>query len=393
MINRIFLIVCVALVSFTGCGSDDTSDNENDMVIPVIPNNSDVRIQLSSGSGGTRAALDSDDGTNTFEANDLGIFCLANGFVENTKFDKTITWDPLHQHAKYYRLLDNVKADAVKKTKTEDGTAYTDIEFYADNGTEKEIKYYPLSNWLTYQFYGYYPRTTDITGDAYNVYADIPITGKEDVIHGYTDNTAPNAYSAKYFRETANINTSAKMAFEHKLIQVQFHCIAGMKGGVVDEKTKDLIIKKVEVCDVPEKVRLVVASTDKEANGTLSITGTTDAKYTVCGDNDGEFVPVLVSETKQELGQGIMLPPLNTDGANGLKQQYRVRITLAQATGGDEKMLDVFPDAVLTSEEGKFTKAGTLYNVVLTIYSPEDIRLNATLAPWITDDKEYDVQY
>lgn len=73
MINRIFLIVCVALVSFTGCGSDDTSDNENDMVIPVIPNNSDVRIQLSSGSGGTRAALDSDDGTNTFEANDLGI--------------------------------------------------------------------------------------------------------------------------------------------------------------------------------------------------------------------------------------------------------------------------------------------------------------------------------
>lgn len=397
MRNRIFLIGCVALALLTGCSSDDALDSGSDIVIPIIPSNSDVKIQLSSGSGSTRAALNPDENKN-FEVDGLGIFCLANGFVINNRFDNILTWDPAHQYSGYYRLLDNVKAAAVKKTREDgSGTEYTDIEFYKSaESSEKEIKYYPLSNWLTYQFYGYYPRTEEISNTGSEVVAAIPITGKEDVVYGYTTNDAPDAYSAKYFREASHIGEAAEMAFKHKLIQVQFNCKAGMKGDVVDEKAKELIVKKVEVLNVPEKVNLVVASTDAARNGVLSIDGSaTTADCVVLGDNDGEFVSVQVAEELQKLGQGIILPPLSADGTNGLPRQYEVKLTLAKKGESDteETMLDVFPHAVLTVDSGKFTTPGMLYNVVLTIYSPEDIRLNATLESWIEDDTNYDYEY
>lgn len=389
MRNRIFLIGCLTLGLLAGCANDDAVSNDNSIALPLIPDDSDVKIQLSSGSG-TRAAMNPDE-NGAFETTDLGIFCLAKGFVTNTQLEQTITWNPGSSFAKYYRLLDNIEAKAVKGG--EGSSTYTDIKFIEDG--KEVIKYYPLSNWLTYQFYGYYPRTgTTISNGSTKVLAEIPITGKEDVIHGFTANEAPNAYSAKYFREESHIGETPEISFDHKLIQVQFKCIAGKIGGNVDENAKNLIIKKLEIVDVPKSVTLAIASSDPDVEtGTLSITKNATGIFSILDRNDAEFTPVQVSEELQEVGQGIMLPPLSITGANGLKREYKVRITLAKKNeDGSETLLDTYPDAVMKAENG-FTKPGTLYNTIITIYSPTEVALRASLKPWVEDNDEHGIEY
>lgn len=389
MRNRIFLIGCLTLGLLAGCANDDAVSDDNNITLPLIPDNSDVKIQISSGSG-TRAAMNPDE-NGAFETTDLGIFCLANRFVTNTQLEQSITWTPASSFAKYYRLLDNIEAKAVKSN---DGSStYTDIRFVEDG---KEVtKYYPLSNWLTYQFYGYYPRTgAAITNGSTKVLAEIPITGKEDVIHGFTANETPNAYSAKYFRETDHIGETPEIPFDHKLIQVQFKCVAGKIGENVDEKAKNLVIKKLEIVDAPKSVTLVVASVDPDMpTGTMSITKNANTTYTISDPDDAEFTPVQVSDDVQNVGQGIMLPPLSVDGTNGLRTEYKVRITLAQKNeDGTETLLETYPDAVMKAENG-FTKPGTLYNTIITIYSPTEVTLRASLKPWVEDNDEHGIEY
>ncbi len=393
----------------TACSSDD--DVVTSGGIELTPGNSDVKIQLSSGSGRTRAAIESDENDLTFEAEGLGIFCLANGTVTGATQPGAINWkyNPSDEISKYSVWLANVKADAV--INNVDGVKQTDIIF-KDAGGDEVNYYYPLANWHTYQFYGYYPIQEAVNYESSFVMVDIPIDGKSDIIWGQTHgNPADDAYCAKYFRTTGHAGEIPSIAFEHKLMQLQFYCKPGLKNGVTDEDATKMIIKNVTVGNVPQKGTLIVANSN-EASANYSgrffcynSYGIQDLKI-VDSDESETLTPVVVGNETGEsgrgkkIGQSLLVPVLGSAESGDVPQQYSIRLELAMDTNGNgtydkgtDKDLDIYPDIILKRQAGSqlFGEAGKKYNVTITIYSPQDIKLKATLTPW--EEEDVNIEY
>lgn len=198
--NKNLWILGVAAVSMmASCSSND--DFASLLGKPgIVVDNSNVEIRLASSSGGTRASIESSE-NGLFEADGLGIFCLANNAQGVNPAELDITWVPTwNPDTEFAVWMNNVEANAEYN---EDATA-TEI-----NWVDGVKRFYPVANWYTYQFYGYYPRVegesyeNGITYDTNRIEAHIPIDGKQDVIWGRTRNDHELAYSARYFRQPA----------------------------------------------------------------------------------------------------------------------------------------------------------------------------------------------
>lgn len=382
----------------SACSSDELEAGGNDINIKVTPGNSDVKIQLSTGSGGTRAALSSDDKTGVFEAEGLGIFCLSHALVEGAK-DLQNTWLLDDKFFDYTVWLDNVLADA----ELDKADNSTNIVFKKENedGTKSPTDYYyPMANWLTYGFYGYYPRQPkdSVKYGGHRIDVNVPIDGKTDIIWGEAVSGNTNAYSAKYFRD--GNSELPNLGFKHELIQIKFYVKAEPKTSNDYSDVKDLVIKDIIVEDVPEFGQLHIVNrspgalygdiqTDYYSNKEGKTVAVPQRAIHISGVDDGEFSPTNVDNddhSAHEVGQGLLVPALKVGG------EYTVKVHLVKkdANGEEQELGSSFPPVTLTgtaaNEEenisGYFTNPGTIYNVVLHVYSPEKVQLKATLKKW-----------
>ena len=384
-INKILLSLAT-LVLATACSNDD----ETTVKSPTVVGNSDVEIKLSMGSStGTRASVES-DANGMFDLDNLGIFMLGTAVQTTNPDEQTIDWRPAVNP--YAIWMNNVEASAVKNGES----TRTDI-LWADG----ETRWYPVGNWYSYRFYGYYPRVEDSQVSLTSSKCVVTYTGLDgtkDIIWGRSlgadldDAKEKYRYSARYFRQAGYGDYNPELSLNHKMLRLQF-AIQGIgdenaEAGHEFDAANTMFIDTIIVTQVPTTARLTVADLNNQETGDGVITY--DWIYDlqdlgVLGENDGTFVKKQIHDDDIiEVGQPILLPVLDSDATAAGYTKYKIKVRLRNDVGvlfDHEKPLDLN-----IADGGSGFEAGKSYRVVLKIAGPKQVTLQARLAGWESDE-------
>lgn len=424
-----------AAMLMTGCANDDELGGGAG---GQQTGNSDEPIVLSVGqqSNKTRAALGNVDENGaydgTFDANGLGVYCLATGKIFATE---NITWKTGYDNPNF-RWMENVKSDAVTALDADLNKKVTNLKFYdAETGTTETNYFYPMGSQYRYTFYGYYPYNQTVThdenGEKYTVAIE-NLNGTTDLIWGKSlvsdDDAAKDyAYSAKYIRakkaeygaewdKAKYKSVLPKITFKHKLMKFNIILKKGTGTGVEQSTTIQYLgIKSCKLLNVADKGELVIANlnsenaADADKEGAFNVDWTSAANHNieatalVLKDKDGTEIsdandpgPVLGDQEQVKIGDCFLVPvpKSNGDGTyedNGYqgtdnaelanKGIFRLRIDFYRS---DEDPHKTYRSAQYEVRpiEGETWQEGYEYDIVISVSDPEQIQLGAELTPW-----------
>ena len=258
-----------------------------------------------------------------------------------------------------------------------DSGSSTDSYGYTVNaGGEVELNdkyFYPMDNAENFTFFGYYPAKSAwsgwvrVDGDAYKV--KFNINGTTDILYARSeakdyeteDGTVLKGFNGKYIR-TINQDGVAneyapELVFNHILTRIDFSIKAKDAGS-------GLGIKSLKILNQTTTADLIVAwKSGKEKEGTLAPQG-----------NPGDISVQYQNQSLYDLSltdQAVALDPVM------LIPGQEFTCVLEYANGDKSPEFDVtLPEA----EDGKY--AGKCYSVTLSVLSPEEVTLKATLIEW-----------
>lgn len=391
----------------TACSNDDTLGGNGDQ------NVSEQQIRLGVASSkvqtrGTGTVGGMTDAENVWAGQTLWVYMLQKGSMDLA----------------YY------KAPAVGTTAAAETEVFNNKKFNAPNAADNTksglattadgtIAYYPVSG--NYDFWGY--RVDDaVAGDpvvklvndagdevaadqATKRVVDIKIDGSQDIMAGKaapsTDevaklgNYADNFYSAYAARKGVQPN----ITFNHLLTRFTFEVRAGSKAtaGLPAGGNTDAV--KVTGVSVDSKTTgtLTVAYTGetKAAADLLTFTGDASAltlkqRDAALADNNAPLValePVSLTWTDDaatigdviKVGEALLVAPGQTE--------YPLTIALSQdvlqKVGETKVTMPLEQKATIKMDGVKAFEPGKSYKVTITVYGLEEIKVTATLVPWV----------
>ena len=402
-----FLFALAAAGMLTACSNDDTLGGNGEQ------NVSEQQIRLGVASSkvqtrGTGTVGGMTDAENVWAGQTLWVYMLQKGSMDLA----------------YY------KAPAVGTTAAAETEVFNNKKFNAPNAADNTksglattadgtIAYYPVSG--NYDFWGY--RVDDaVAGDpvvklvndagdevaadqATKRVVDIKIDGSQDIMAGKaapsTDevaklgNYADNFYSAYAARKGVQPN----ITFNHLLTRFTFEVRAGSKAtaGLPAGGNTDAV--KVTGVSVDSKTTgtLTVAYTGetKAAADLLTFTGDASAltlkqRSTAAVDNNEALValePVSLTWTDDsatigdviKVGEALLVAPGKTE--------YPLTIALSQdvlqKVGETKVTMPLEQKATIKMDGVKAFEPGKSYKVTITVYGLEEIKVTATLVPWV----------
>ena len=430
----LFILGMTVMALFTACSKDDGFDAEEAArlekereaaILMEAMSDSEIPINIGTGSrsacGVTRAPLNPDgNGLFTTETGKyLGVFCLAVGKQTGAPTDisalTSLSWQVTGEYEPLIVKMRNIPAKVTINGGYSDVVFLNETALAGNPSTETpEVWYYPMNDWLQYNFYAYYPRQEETVGtnttlsftanQVLEKYYELD--GSQDILWAMgssTDQSFSDAlpYCAKYFRKKTtslqpgdNIaNYYPMFAFDHKLTQFVFKAKAATTDDAAVLKAKGFKIKKMWVDNVYYKLSLVVANKKTPTeNGKLSVLPLTnnrkDFNVKAPGedydrfDQDGNDVldnPLNISDDAtdvavKEVGY-LMVPPSALDPDTS----HNLFVDIEYEKNGD--MVTEHLQYVLTPPSGGFLE-GYKYNVNLTFYAPSEIHARATLDSW-----------
>ena len=239
MKKYLFIIGFAGMALFTACSTADDLAAEKPIETPPVEEpketsliveasqNSEIPITLGVGQsrGLTRAPINPDASGNfeTPGGKYLGVFCLATGTQANESniptMIKNFKWNtaPADDEDGLIVRMRNVPAQVTTDGSTSNVVFLDSTTLVNPTPTQQEW-YYPMGNWLKYNFYAYYPRQPyDVDGKKTLSFSEnqvletyLTIDGSQDVIwgraHPWNPGTPKEAtgfdpYCAKYFRK------------------------------------------------------------------------------------------------------------------------------------------------------------------------------------------------
>lgn len=405
--KKMFFFALAAAGMLTACSNDDTLGGNGDQ------NVSEQQIRLGVASSkvqtrGTGTVGGMTDAENVWAGQTLWVYMLQKGSMDLA----------------YY------KAPAVGTTAAAETEVFNNKKFNAPNAADNTksglattadgtIAYYPVSG--NYDFWGY--RVDDaVAGDpvvklvndagdevaadqATKRVVDIKIDGSQDIMAGKaapsTDevaklgNYANNFYSAYAARKGVQPN----ITFNHLLTRFTFEVRAGSKAtaGLPAGGNTDAV--KVTGVSVDSKTTgtLTVAYTGetKAAADLLTFTGDASAltlkqRDAALADNNAPLValePVSLTWTDDaatigdviKVGEALLVAPGQTE--------YPLTIALSQdvlqKVGETKVTMPLEQKATIKMDGVKAFEPGKSYKVTITVYGLEEIKVTATLVPWV----------
>ena len=405
--KKMFFFALAAAGMLTACSNDDTLGGNGEQ------NVSEQQIRLGVASSkvqtrGTGTVGGMTDAENVWAGQTLWVYMLQKGSMDLA----------------YY------KAPAVGTTAAAETEVFNNKKFNAPNAADNTksglattadgtIAYYPVSG--NYDFWGY--RVDDaVAGDpvvklvndagdevaadqATKRVVDIKIDGSQDIMAGKaapsTDevaklgNYADNFYSAYAARKDVQPN----ITFNHLLTRFTFEVRAGSKAtaGLPAGGNTDAV--KVTGVSVDSKTTgtLTVAYTGetKAAADLLTFTGDASAltlkqRDAALADNNAPLValePVSLTWTDDaatigdviKVGEALLVAPGQTE--------YPLTIALSQdvlqKVGETKVTMPLEQKATIKMDGVKAFEPGKSYKVTITVYGLEEIKVTATLVPWV----------
>lgn len=405
--KKMFFFALAAAGMLTACSNEDTLGGNGEQ------NVSEQQIRLGVASSkvqtrGTGTVGGMTDAENVWAGQTLWVYMLQKGSMDIA----------------YY------KAPAVGTTAAAETEVFNNKKFNAPNAADNTksglattadgtIAYYPVSG--NYDFWGY--RVDDaVAGDpvvklvndagdevaadqATKRVVDIKIDGSQDIMAGKaapsTDevaklgNYADNFYSAYAARKGVQPN----ITFNHLLTRFTFEVRAGSKAtaGLPAGGNTDAV--KVTGVSVDSKTTgtLTVAYTGetKAAADLLTFTGDASAltlkqRDAALADNNAPLValePVSLTWTDDaatigdviKVGEALLVAPGQTE--------YPLTIALSQdvlqKVGETKVTMPLEQKATIKMDGVKAFEPGKSYKVTITVYGLEEIKVTATLVPWV----------
>ena len=436
MNKNIYILGLVGAALFSACStSDDLSIGDSSAVdmakesvlIYEAGQNSEVPITLGVGQsrGYTRAPLvtDVDEGYGNFSTEDkkyLGVFCLATGYQESYKDNPPIenNWTD-DDDTGLNVWMKNVPAKVVR-TEVTSGVYTSDVTFLDSVALSQETPeetpksyFYPMSNWMKYNFYAYYPRQ--------NVKINYPklideglkdnwktilqfknnrvlekyyeIDGSQDIIWGRAEYaeiddpeiaTDADPYCANYFRFKGNTSEYyPQMKFQHKLVRFNFYVKA--ENSTVKNKIKQ--VRDMYINNGINYLELVVADKNNPENSGnlywfgnslktermyIKLDGTDKNRFHQDGDSPDHPLENISYENNVYVGYIMLAPPSlpgfnatfnNTDNTASDEEfvyKLKVRVKCKGSTS------DFYPVYKLTPPDEGFQE-GKTYKIVIII--------------------------
>lgn len=405
--KKMFFFALAAAGMLTACSNDDTLGGNGDQ------NVSEQQIRLGVASSkvqtrGTGTVGGMTDAENVWAGQTLWVYMLQKGSMDLA----------------YY------KAPAVGTTAAAETEVFNNKKFNAPNAADNTkpglattadgtIAYYPVSG--NYDFWGYHvddavagDPVVKLVNDAGDEVAadqatkrvvDIKIDGSQDIMAGKaapsTDevaklgNYADNFYSAYAARKGVQPN----ITFNHLLTRFTFEVRAGSKAtaGLPAGGNTDAV--KVTGVSVDSKTTgaLTVAYTGetKAAADLLTFTGDASAltlkqRDAALADNNAPLValePVSLTWTDDaatigdviKVGEALLVAPGQTE--------YPLTIALSQdvlqKVGETKVTMPLEQKATIKMDGVKAFEPGKSYKVTITVYGLEEIKVTATLVPWV----------
>ncbi len=272
MNKYLYILSLAGAALFSACStSDDLSivdspivDKEKEAaLIFEAGQNSEVPITLGIGQrrGYTRAPLVSGEGDifSTEADKYIGVFCLATDY-QSSNHPIENKWSADDETGLNVRMK-NVPAEVV----------YGAVTFRdPDNTANEKSYYYPMSNWMKYNFYAYYPwqATTGSNLEFNSTNQQVwekyfSIDGSQDIIWGKANPSTDDAFSAKYFIENP-LAVIPQLQFEHKLVQFKFQ-VKVLDESVYDD-IDDVSVTDMYINNGIYQLALVVADKNTPAN-------------------------------------------------------------------------------------------------------------------------------
>lgn len=243
--------------------------------------------------------------------------------------------------------------------------------------------YYPMSSAISYSFYSCYPvpANNQVSGNPSAITCTYAISGKEDIMWGaaegkdvIADGVNYSGFNALYFRKIQNAEVP-NLKFQHCLTRLNFKALTGTGYG----ETTPVAIKNIKVLNVPTGVRLAVAG---NGAGVLSTTGAIGDMSLYNGDipmGDDLIVPPTSTDKKDAASLGTVLLMPSQTGV------YDLSVTLVGVDSDGNPITQEITGPVKIENKNGFV-AGTQYNVILTAYGLQIVKVEATMGTWGNGD-------
>lgn len=365
-------ILAFGVLLLTACASEELepTDALNEST-EYVPGNSvyKVRLHAHTTATTTRAAIMGDERTAVLD--NMGIFALARKTQDINEAAFPIQW--FHDNRNWsFCLLDNVAA------KMQEGNIT-----WKDAGS---TYYYPISQFYSYDFYGYYPYTDDLTYADNSITAHYVIDGTQDIIWGCATSDEDYAYSAKYYRTFGTNAVDPMLDLKHMLTRLTFTVQPGedIEGSGSWAEAEAMRLKSIEVC-THTHLDLLVADrenlTEEEWSNPDNVARlvlrdeTTDTLALVNEDGTDMKVTQIPSHTAAPLqvGESFMLFPATS---------YVIKVVLLDENGTE--YVSEIP-LTLSNAGEKFARANS-YKVRIIVHGPRAIEVKGKLTPWNEED-------
>ena len=380
MNKYLYILGLAGTALLSACSSDDLtkvpSPEDERAIIVEASRDSDVPITLGIGQsrGDTRAPLVPGEG-GVFTSNNLAVFCLSTGTQTNvSNIPSTIkknNWSK-DKEGELGGLL-------VRMNNVDASVASGSVTYGAGN-----YYYYPMGNWMKYNFYAYYPKQTN---EANVLFSENQVAvrftetdgldGTKDIIWGraYPETnpdpaTDHDPYCADYFR----FNTTSEgpqFKFEHKLVQFKFFVKAA--GQAVGAKVTDMYISNA----IKQLTLIVANKNDTTKNGRVTPATSKTGKLNIkkLADDQDRFDgtdanALTLKASEQEVGYLMLPAPPNLSGPESAGFKYQISVTVKFTDDSTQDIsFDMIPKTQIPgSDPAEYGfEPGKIYKILITI--------------------------
>lgn len=389
--NKTWILATMALTFAASCsrdkGIDNQSDNNkiDDTTIEEIVLGAGQSVSVTPKSRGIGAVGDL-DATNSWNGETVYVYGINNGEYGNEEATKTVA-------------INGATATAPTGTKDpESGEDKTSLEW-----VDKSVPYYYNGNDV-YDFYGAHIDDATVTPTDMKIKGDITagfsvgitIDGTQDIMvaspikdNDIDGNLEVTTTDRIYSAWSARRDVVPNLVFEHLLSRLNFQAKLGENETVPGGEDLDIIkITKIEILNVFDKGTLYIIPAEGELQR-LEMTQKVDeapvnfeVKTLPTGpDNDGNLVALTEVPVKSTdlapVGEDILLYPETSYKIKVYTQQDKDKSGTIDET--NEKWSQEFTVAL---KDNIPFKAGSMYDVNITIYGLRNIEVEATLKAW-----------
>ncbi|MBQ8607406.1 MAG: fimbrillin family protein [Bacteroidaceae bacterium] len=264
----------------------------------------------------------------------------------------------------------------------------------------KQYYYYPTVG--NFDFYGYHADDAFAEGqsefvpyvdptNADQLLIDVKIDGSQDLMTAKADFSVDVLDATKegiwegrnYSSYAARRDVQPTLKFNHLLTKLNFKVVAAEEP-VIDEENDvntSIYIEKIEVNSLANG-QMVVANAAGELPSIINWTDEETVPMEVKEKVEGEtllqaLTPVAITTEGNKIGEGLLVAPNVTEYTGTIYMRQ-------QPAGATEGLLKPVPMTIqIPSNAGSATfAAGTAYDVTITLYGIQEIKVTTELTPW-----------